>query len=257
MAEKIPILNMEVDNLTMQELVESFHEGALLTLHVDMIAKLQSDREFYELTKEFDVVTCDSQILVFAARAMGYPIKERVSGSDFFPRFYMHHKDNPEMTIFICGGGEGIAAEAQRRINAKVGREMVVGVDSPPFDFDKRPEVVAEMVEKINASGARALVVGLAAGRQEKFLIHHRHEMPNVKLLLPLGGTIDYEAGAVMRPAPWITDVGLEWFVRLIREPQRRWHRYLVHQPPVLYWLSQQALGTYRNPFGEPPPSQA
>ncbi len=252
-SEKIPILNMQVDNVTMDELLANFHEGALLTLHVDMIAKLQKDREFYELTQHFDVITCDSQILYFAARGMGFPLKERVSGSDFFPRFYMHHRDNPEMSIFICGGGPGIAEEAMRRVNERVGRQIVVGADSPPFDFDQHPEVVDAMVERINASRARALVVGLAAGRQEKFLIHNRDRMPHVKLLLPLGGTIDYEAGAVVRPPAWVTDVGLEWFLRLVREPKRRWHRYLVHQPPVLYWLTQQAMGTYKNPFAKDP----
>lgn len=251
MTEKIPLLNMQVDNITMDELVRDFRQGALLTLHVDMIAKLQTDREFYELTKKFDVITCDSQVLFFAARAMGYPLKERVSGSDYFPKFYMHYKDDPSVTIYICGAAEGIAAEAMRRINEKVGRQMVVGAYSPPFDFDKRPEELERMVQLINESGATALVVGLAAGRQEKFLMDYRDRMPHVKLLLPLGGTIDYEAGAVVRPAPWVTNLGLEWFLRLVREPRRRWHRYLVHQPPVLLWLAQQAAGIYKNPFAD------
>ena len=28
-----------------------------------------------------------------------------------------------------------------------------------------------------------------------------------------------------------------------------RWRRYLLHQPPVLYYLTLQRLGLYRNPF--------
>jgi exopolysaccharide biosynthesis WecB/TagA/CpsF family protein len=256
MKNKIPLLNVAVDNITMDDLLGGFHEGALLTLHVDMIAKLQKDEEFYDLIQRFDVITCDSQILFFAAKAMGYPLQERISGSDFFPKFYMRHRDNPDMTVFICGGAPGVADEAMRRINAKVGRKIVVATDSPPLDFDAHPEVLDRMVEKINASGARALVVGLAAGRQEKFLIRFRERMPHVKLLLPLGGTIDYEAGAVPRPPSWVTDAGLEWLVRLVREPRRRWRRYLVHQPPVLYWLAQQAVGLYSNPFADRDVSQ-
>jgi len=64
-------------------------------------------------------------------------------------------------------------------------------------------------------------------------------------------GTIDYEAGTLNRPAPWVTNWGLEWLYRLVREPRQRWHRYLVHQPPVLYHLARQRLGLYRNPFEE------
>jgi len=249
MPKKVRLLNVDIDDVTMDELVAGFREGMLLTVHVDMIMKLQKDREFWELLPEFDMVTCDSQILFAAARALGTPLRERVSGSDFFPRFYEKHKADPGITVFLCGGAPGVAEIAQKKINAKVGREMVVGTDSPPFDYDKKPAVVEEMIAKINASRASVLLVGLGAGRQEKFMVRYRDRMPHVRTFLPLGGTIDYEAQTLPRPAPWVTNVGLEWLYRLLSEPRQRWRRYLVHQPPVLYQLSRQRLGLYRNPF--------
>ena len=48
-----------------------------------------------------------------------------------------------------------------------------------------------------------------------------------------------------------ITTIGMEWLFRLVREPRRRWRRYLVHQPPVLYHLVRDAFGRYRDPFAE------
>ncbi len=249
MPERVRLLNVEVDNITMDELVDSFREGLLLTLHVDMIMKLQKDREFYEILPHFDVVTCDSQILHAAARMLGTPLKERVSGSDFFPRFYAKHKDDPSVTVFICGGAPGVAEVARRNLNAKLGREMVVGTDSPPLDYDRKPDVIERMISRINESKATVLLVGLGAGRQEKFIVKYRDRLPHVKTFLPLGGTIDYEANTLRRPAAWVTNAGLEWLYRLLREPRQRWHRYLVHQPPVLYRLAQQRLGLYRNPF--------
>jgi len=249
MTPRVRLLNVDVDNVTMNELVDTFKEGLLLTLHVDMIMKLQKDREFYDIIKAFDVVTCDSQILFWAARLLGTPLKERVSGSDFFPRFYMKHKDDPSVTIFICGGGPGIAEKAREKINAKVGRNMVVGADAPPFDYDRKPEEMARMIAKINESGASVLLVGLGAGRQEKFILRFRDQLPKVRTFLPLGGTIDYEAETLVRPKSWMTDAGLEWLYRLVREPKQRWHRYLVHQPPVLFLLAQQMMGAYRDPF--------
>jgi exopolysaccharide biosynthesis WecB/TagA/CpsF family protein len=248
---RVRLLNVDVDDVTMDELVESFREGLLLTVHVDMIVKLQKDREFYDMLPQFDVVTCDSQILFSAARMLGTPLRERVSGSDFFPLFYTRHKDDPRVTIFICGGGPGVAEVARIKVNARVGREIVVGTDSPPFDFDRNPAAVDAMIAKINASRASVLVAGLGAGRQEKFIVAHRHKMPFVKTFLPLGGTIDYEAGTLTRPPPWITDAGFEWLYRLVREPRQRWRRYLVEQPPVLLRLARQWMGRYRNPFAE------
>jgi exopolysaccharide biosynthesis WecB/TagA/CpsF family protein len=247
---RVRLLNVDVDDITMDELVASFREGLLLTLHVDMIMKLQKDREFYDILPQFDVITCDSQILFGASKILGTPVRERVSGSDFFPRFYEAHKDDPTVTVFICGGAPGVAEIARKNVNAKVGREIIVGADSPPFDYETRPGEVDRMIEKIHASKASVLLVGLGGGRQEKFIVRHRGRLPHVKAFLPLGGTIDYEAGAIDRPAPWVTTVGLEWLYRLAREPKQRWHRYLVHQPPVLYHLARQRLGLYKNPFG-------
>lgn len=247
--KRVQLLNVRVDDVTMDELVETFREGLMLTLHVDMIMKLQKDREFYDILPQFDVVTCDSQILFGAARMLGTPLRERVSGSDFFPRFYTRWKDDPDVTLFICGGGPGIAEVAARKVNEKVGRTMVVGTDAPPFDYEKRPGETERMVERIHASGASVLVIGLGGGRQEKFIVEHRARLPRVRAFLPLGGTIDYEAGTLRRPPPWVTDAGLEWLYRLGREPRQRWHRYLVHQPPVLWHLARQRLGLYRDPF--------
>ncbi len=246
---RVQLLNVAVDDVTMDELVDSFDEGLLLTLHVDMIMKLQRDREFYELLPQFDVVTCDSQILYAASKVLGTPLRERVSGSDFFPRFYTKHRDDPRVTVFLCGGKPGVAEIARRNVNAKVGREMIVGVDAPPFDYDRRPGEIDRMIARINESRASVLLVGLGAGRQEKFIVQHRHRLPHVRTFLPLGGTIDYEAGTLERPAAWITNAGLEWLYRLLREPRQRWHRYVIHQPPVLWHLLKQRLGLYRNPF--------
>ncbi len=249
MYRKVKLLNVNVDDVQMDELVENFRQGVMLTLHVDMIMKLQKDQEFYNLLPRFDVITCDSQVLTIAARLLGTPLGERVSGSDFFPRFYRRYKDDASMRLFICGGAPGVAEIARANVNAKVGREMVVGTNSPSRDVENRPDELARVIEEINRSGATVLVIGLGGGRQEKFIFKYRDRLPGIRLFLPLGGTIDYEAESLKRPPAWVTNAGLEWLYRLLREPRQRWHRYIVHQPPFLYLLARQMMGTYRDPF--------
>jgi len=252
MYRKVRLLNVDVDDVQMDELVETFRKGVMLTLHVDMIMKLQKDEEFYNLLPRFDVITCDSQVLTVASRLLGTPLGERVSGSDFFPRFYNRYKDDPSVRLFICGGAPGIAGIARDNVNAKVGREMVVGTNSPSRDFEAHPDELARVIDEINRSGATVLLVGLGGGRQEKFIFKYRDRLTGIRLFLPLGGTIDYEAESLKRPPSWITNAGLEWLYRLLREPRQRWHRYIVHQPPFLYLLARQMLGTYRDPFAAP-----
>lgn len=251
MYRKVRLLNVDVDDVAMDELVEQFRQGVMLTLHVDMIMKLQTDREFYELLPKFDVITCDSQILTMAARLLGTPLRERVSGSDYFPRFYARYKNDPSVTIFICGGAPGVAEIARRKINATVGREMIVGSCAPSLDYDRKPQETEQLISQIDRSGATVLVVGLGGGRQEKFIFRYRHRLPGVRLFLPLGGTIDYEAQTLRRPPTWITDAGLEWLYRVLRQPRQRWRRYFLHQPPFLYLLARQLVGAYRDPFAK------
>ncbi|MEL6957317.1 MAG: WecB/TagA/CpsF family glycosyltransferase [Pseudomonadota bacterium] len=247
--DRVEMLNAYVHDVAMDDLVENFREGVMLTLHVDMIMKLQKDREFYDLLDKFDVITCDSQIMFFATKWLGTPVRERVSGSDYFPKFYTRYANDPSVTVFLCGGKPGVAELAKEKINKKVGREMIVGVDSPSFDFDKDPQEIERMIKAINESGATVCLVGLQGGRQEKFILAHKHRMPGIRLWLPLGGTIDYESGTFERPPSWITEWGFEWLYRLLKEPKARFHRYVVHEPPFLWAILKQRLGLYRNPF--------
>ena len=248
---RVPLLNAFVHDVSMDEIVQEFDHGVMLTLHVDMMIKLQSDRAFYDLLPRFDLITCDSQIMYFALKFLGTPVQERVSGSDYFPKFYMHHKDNPDMSVFMLGGKPGVAERAADRINAKTGRTFVVGTYAPSFDFEEKPEEIEHMIDMINRSGARALLVGLGGGRQEKFIFKYRDHLPKVRLFLPLGGTIDYEAETLRRPPPWVTNMGLEWFYRLVKEPRQRWRRYVIEDPPFLWWVLKQKLGLYRDPFAK------
>jgi len=251
MTEKISLLNAQIDNITMDELLER-KAGVILTIHTDMIVKMQRDRELYDLMKKMDVVTCDSQIMVFAAKWLGVPFKERVSGSDYLPRFYTKYKDDPSVTIFLLGAAPGIAEIARDKINAKVGRDIVCGVYSPPLGFENKPEEIERILKIVNDSKASVLVVGFGAPKQERFIFKYRDQLPNVKLFLPLGGTIDYEAGVeISRPATWVTDVGLEWAYRVVTQPRKRWKRYLVDQMPFFKFIAQQKRGTYRDPFAE------
>jgi exopolysaccharide biosynthesis WecB/TagA/CpsF family protein len=165
----------------------------------------------------------------------------------------MRHRHDPSITIFIVGGRPEVAELARRNVNARAGREIVVGTHAPPFSFEASPAEVDRTIRAVNESRATVLLVGLGGGRQEKFIVRHRDRFPHVKAFLPLGGTIDYEAGTLPRPRPWVTNAGLEWLYRVVKEPRARWHRYFVQQPPILFHIFRQRLGLYRDPFAAEP----
>jgi exopolysaccharide biosynthesis WecB/TagA/CpsF family protein len=93
------------------------------------------------------------------------------------------------------------------------------------------------------------VLVGLSAPKQEKWIMAHKNNMPNVKIWMALGATIDFEAGNVKRAPIIYRKLALEWLYRFIKEPKRLFHRYFVDDIKFFWFFSKQLLGIYKNPF--------
>lgn len=246
---KVKLLNISIDNISQAEFFEKCKSGVVFTPNVDHLMKLQSDPEFVNTYKDATYKLCDSKILFFISRFLGTPIKEKISGSDLFPAFYQYHKNNEDIKIFLLGARDGVALKAQEKINAQVGRTMIVGAHSPSFGFEKNEEECAKIIELINQSGATVLAVGVGAPKQENFISKYKDQFTNIKIFLAIGATIDFEAGNIKRAPKWISEIGMEWLYRLLAEPKRLWKRYLVHGPSFFWLILKQKLNFYVDPF--------
>lgn len=247
--KSVRILNVSINNLSTKELLAQLKTGVVFTPNVDHLVKLQQDSEFVQVYQTADYRVCDSKILYYVSRFLGCPVKEKISGSDLFPAFYEYHRDNEEMKIFLLGGKEGVAKRAQANINAKLGREMVIDAHSPSFGFEENEAECDEIIDIINRSGATVLGVGVGAPKQEKWIAKHKHRMPNVKIFLAIGATIDFEAGNIKRAPKWMSEVGMEWLYRLVSEPARLWKRYLVEDTRFFWLVLKQKMNLYQVPY--------
>lgn len=249
MKKCVDILNIPIQATTRLELLENLKEGVLVTPNVDHIVKLQHDREFYEVYSRADYVVCDSRILCLCSRLLPEALPEAIPGSSFFTDFYMHHASDPDCRIFLLGAAEGVARKAMERINARVGRDIVVGAHSPSFGFEKDDEECRQIADIINRSGANVVLVGVGAPKQEKWIMKWRGYMPGVKLWMALGATIDFEAGNVSRAPRWMQKICMEWFYRLLCEPRRMFKRYFIDDTSFFFHFALQLMGRYKNPF--------
>ena len=245
---KSKILNVEIDNISMNELLAQLKKGVLVTPNVDQIVKMQSDREYYEIVKKAEWVTCDSKILYLCSKFTKHPLKATVPGSSFFPAFYEYHKNDEMCKIFLLGAMDGVAQKAMGRINEKVGREIVVGAYSPSYAFEKKPEENEKIYEMINNSGANIVLVGVGCPKQEKWIDKHKSMMPGVDIWMALGATIDFEAGNVKRAPIIFQKLYLEWFYRFLQEPRRMYRRYFVDDPKFFWFFLKQLIGIYKDP---------
>jgi N-acetylglucosaminyldiphosphoundecaprenol N-acetyl-beta-D-mannosaminyltransferase len=96
------------------------------------------------------------------------------------------------------------------------------------------------VVQRILASGARVLFVGLGCPKQERWMAEHRDRLPLVQL--GVGAAFDFHAGLVRQAPPALQRLGLEWAFRLAMEPRRLAGRYLRHNPRFAWLLARQLL---------------
>jgi N-acetylglucosaminyldiphosphoundecaprenol N-acetyl-beta-D-mannosaminyltransferase len=247
---QVHLLNVSIHNIALIDLLEKLRSGGtVFTPNADHLVRLQNDVEFYQAYQATDYRVCDSQVLIFIAQLLGTPIVEKISGSDLFPAFYHHYQDDEATKIFILGAAAGVAGTAQQKINAKIGRNIVVGAHSPSYQFAQSAEESHKIIELINQSGATVLAMGVGSPKQEIWITKYRDHFTKVKTFLAIGATIDFEAGKVQRSPKWVSASGLEWLYRLMNEPKRLWKRYLVDDSRLIWLVLMQWIRLYQDPW--------
>lgn len=236
---RIKFLNTEIDNITMEEAIKEIEHLILgknpsyvVTPNVDHIVKLERDEEFKEVYKHADLILADGMPLIWISRMKLTPIKEKVSGSDLFPKV-CKLAAKKGYKIFLLGAADGVAAKAAENLKKKYTELNIVGTYSPSYGFEKNKEEVKKIIELIRKTKPDILAVGLGAPKQEKFIYKFKDRL-NVPVSLAIGASIDFEAGNIHRAPKFMQDSGLEWFYRLCKEPRRMFKRYLVDDLKII-----------------------
>lgn len=236
---RIKFMNTEIDNLTMDEalqridgLIQENKNAYVVTPNVDHLVQLEHGGELCDVYKEADLILTDGKPLIWISRLYGTPIKEKISGSDLFPRL-CDLAAKKGYTMFFLGAAEGVAATAAKNLMNRFNGLQVVGTYSPPFGFEKDENEVLKIKEMIREAKPHILIVGLGCPKQELFIFHNKDEL-GVPISLGLGASLDFEAGNIKRAPKWMADHGLEWLYRITQDPKRMAKRYLVDDRKIL-----------------------
>jgi N-acetylglucosaminyldiphosphoundecaprenol N-acetyl-beta-D-mannosaminyltransferase len=132
---------------------------------------------------------------------------------------------------YLYGGKEGVADLMAAELNRLVPGASVVGTECPPF----RPltdQDLSGLAERVRASGANVLWIGLGTPRQD-YLVHTLAPLLSIPVV-PVGAAFDFWSGAIREAPRILQGTGLEWVYRLAKEPRRLWRRYLIGNPRFL-----------------------
>jgi N-acetylglucosaminyldiphosphoundecaprenol N-acetyl-beta-D-mannosaminyltransferase len=230
---KVAMFGVAIDNLTIDEAVDLIADdyashrkrATVVTPNVDHIVMLEKDARFREVYARSEIILADGAPLILASRLLGQPLKERVAGSDIFPRLCERARDGG-LRVMLVGGGEGVAQKAADNLSARY-PGLVISAIGPSFGFDSKPDECDRIVARINEFQPHLLFLGVGAPRQEFWIDKYRMSYcPCVSL--GVGGSFDFEAGRIKRANVVLRRIGLEWLYRLAKEPKRLYRRYLI-----------------------------
>jgi N-acetylglucosaminyldiphosphoundecaprenol N-acetyl-beta-D-mannosaminyltransferase len=196
----------------------------------------------------FDLVTPDGQPVRGALNLLHHAgLADRVYGPELTLRVLRHAADEG-LPVYLYGSTQPTLDRLVPNLETMFPALKIAGVEASKFRASQ-PGEAAEIAERIKASGARLVLVGLGCPRQEVFTYAMRPllDMP----LLAVGAAFDYHAGLLKNPPAWMQRYALEWLWRLGLEPKRLWRRYVLLNPAYLARLAAQRSGLWK---ATPPP---
>lgn len=154
--------------------------------------------------------------------------------------------------IYLYGSTEQTLDRLGASLRARFPDLIVCGQEPSRFRC-LSPSEKAEVVDRVRASGARLVFVGLGCPRQEVWAYEYRTALSVP--ILAVGAAFDFHAGTTPQAPTWMQARGLEWLFRLVAEPRRLWRRYLLLNPWYVALVAAQLLRLRRFPVAAPAPA--
>lgn len=218
----ILVTNMEKTVALIEENIEELRGKYICVGNVHTTVMAHDDAKYHEVQKNAAFVLPDGKPLSVYSRKHGFPEAERVTGPDLMLALFARRNG---LRHYFYGSREETLELLREKMTAQYPHLEIAGMVSPPFRALNEAEDAAE-VEKINASGADIIWVGLGAPKQENWMYEHMDRVNGV--MIGVGAGFDYHAGNIRRAPMWMQKLSLEWLYRLFQDPKRLFKRYLV-----------------------------
>ena len=243
MTDSIDILSVSVDRVdfaqTLAQIAEWIDDGdeaaplhQICTVNPEFLIEARRSPQFAAVLERADLCVPDGGGLLWAAKLLGAPMHERVTGSDGIYRICALAAQNG-WRVYFLGAASGVAERASQALCGRYPGLLVAGTYSgDPTDADW-----PEIQQRLQKSKPDILFVAFGHPKQDLWIDQHRTELP-VKVAMGIGGAFDFVAGVRRRAPHWMQRLGLEWLFRLVQEPWR-WRRMLALPHFVVLVLGQ------------------
>ena len=223
----------------------------IVTPNPEIIMFAQQNAELKRALNEAEIAICDGIGLYHAARFLGKPLPERVTGVDMVDAIcreavlLSRNSSKKPVSVGFLGAGKGVALRTAECLQQKYPglhvvfaaaewsqHGFVVAKDENQESRIKNQERnESEMLNTKslihNTDAIDILFVAFGFPKQEFFMSRNREKIP-VKVMMGVGGAFDYLSGGVVRAPTIIRSLGLEWLYRLVRQPWRAQRQFAL-----------------------------
>lgn len=199
----------------------------VVTPNPEILNNAEKNEELNLALNNADLVLADGIGVIYAAKILGLPIKERVTGVDLMTEI-LKLLGATGGSYYLLGAKPGYAEKACENINRMFRGIRCAGVTDGYFS-DKEE---SKILDKINDARPDVLFIGLGSPKQELWAERNRRFL-NTKICMSIGGAIDVFSGKVQRAPKWVSKIGFEWLYRAIRQPSR--FKRIAKLPPFLF----------------------
>jgi N-acetylglucosaminyldiphosphoundecaprenol N-acetyl-beta-D-mannosaminyltransferase len=211
----------------------------ITTINAHCYNMTRLDIFYQEALLNSDVLIPDGISVVWAIRWLTGQRLKKIAGADLF--FYeLKRLQQIRGKCFFLGSTESTLYQIKERI-AREYPDISVRTYSPPYKPEFSEQDNLAMLNAINEFQPDVLMVGMTAPKQEKWAYQHFNQL-NTGHICCIGAVFDFYAGTINRAPAWMIKIGLEWFYRLMKEPRRMWHRYLVGNIRFIGYIIQEKL---------------
>ena len=222
MSQKVQILQTNIDCLTQTEVITKIESliaaqkpAYIVTANAEIIYMAQSNPKMQKIINEADIVTADGSGVLWAAKELGQPLQERVTGIDLVAKICEKAAEE-NWQIYLLGAADDIAAQAAAKLREQYNCQIVGTHDG----FLKDPQVNAAVLDELCEKAPQIVLVGMGAPRQEYWITEHMAQLPPA-VYMGVGGSFDVLSGNLKRAPEWMQKMSLEWLYRVIKQPSR------------------------------------
>lgn len=221
MKEKVSVYGVVFDSLSPGDaaslvLGEGRRGEVVFTPNLEMMSRAARDESIAALLSQATVRVADGRGVLLLSHILGVSAPVLCPGIELGEEL-LRLASRRALGVYLLGGRQGVADRAAERLRASFPRLRVCGTHHGYF----LPEDEERILRSIGESGAELLVVCLGFPRQESFALTAAHELPSLRAIACLGGSLDVWSGERARAPRALRALGLEWLWRVAHEPRR------------------------------------